>query len=121
MQKFMKDFFKDVVQDKIIISAFFSDIFLIAITIFYILITYGKLPPFVPIFNQLPWGEQRLGPTLTIFVPVLVSLLLLIINVFISTIIYKKIPLISRMFATISLLAGALTFIFIVKTILSIT
>jgi hypothetical protein len=116
----MKDFFKDILKDKIITSAFFINVFLIITTVCYILIVYGKLPPFVPVFNQLPWGEQRLGPTITIFVPILVSVFLLAINIFISKIIYIKIPLISRMFAAISLLAGVLTFIFIIKTILSI-
>jgi len=116
----MKDFFREIIKDKIIISAFFTNVFLIIITVAYVLIDYGKLPPFVPVFNQLPWGEQRLGLTITIFIPILVSVLLLAINIFISKIIYKKIPLISRMFAAISLLAGVLTFIFIVKTILSI-
>jgi hypothetical protein len=61
----MKEFFKDIIPDRIIISAFFINIFLIITTVVYILISYGKLPPFVPVFNQLPWGEQRLGPTFT--------------------------------------------------------
>jgi len=116
----MKEFFKDIIPDRIIISAFFINIFLIITTVIYILISYGKLPPFVPVFNQLPWGEQRLGPTFTIFIPVLIALLLLVINIFISNAVYKKIPLISRMFATISLLAGVLTFLFIVKILISI-
>ena len=120
MLQFMKEFFRDIFQDKIIISAFYINIFFIIAAIIYILISYGKLPPFVPIFNQLPWGEQRLGSTFTIFIPVLITLLLLAINIFISAVIYKKIPLISRMFAAVSLLAGTLTFLFVVKTIISI-
>lgn len=116
----MKEFFKDIIQDKIIVSEFFTNTFLTITTVIYILVSYGKLPPFVPVFNQLPWGEQRLAPTPAIFIPVLISLLLLTVNVFISTTIYKKVPLISRMFATVSLLAGVLTFLFIAKTIISI-
>lgn len=113
----MKEFFKDIVQDKTIISAFFINTFFIITTVVYILFSYGKLPPFIPIFNQLPWGEQRLGNTFTIFIPVLAALLIFAINIFTSTSIYKKIPLVSRMLAAISLLAGILTFLFIVKTI----
>lgn len=113
----MKEFFKDIRGDKTITFAFLIDILFIFLTIAYILFFYGKLPPFVPIFNQLPWGEQRLGPTITIFIPVLIAFLIFIINIFISTFIYKNIPLISRMFAAISLLIGILTFLFIIRTI----
>jgi len=113
----MKAFFKDVASDKTITLAFFlNGLFIITIIIF-ILFSYGRLPPFIPIFNQLPWGEQRLGTTITIFIPVLVALLIFLINIFTSTITYKKIPLVSRMMAAISLLTSILTFLFVVKTV----
>src|SRR3989344_7772334 len=106
MQQSMKEFFKDVKSDKAIIPAFFiNGVFIIA-SIIFILFSYGNLPPFIPIFNQLPWGEQRLGPTFTIFIPVLVALLILIINILTATITYKKIPLVARMLAAVSLLAS---------------
>ncbi len=113
----MKEFFKDIKGDKTIAFAYLINVFFIVATIVYILFSYGKFPPFIPIFNQLPWGEQRLGNTFTIFIPVLVALLILATNIFTSTSAYKKIPLVSRMLAAISLLAGILTFLFVVKTI----
>jgi hypothetical protein len=113
----MKEFFKDIAGDKTITSAFFMNIFFIVTAIVYILFSYGKLPPLIPIFNQLPWGAQRLGATFTIFIPVLIALLIFAINIFTSASIYKKIPLISRMFAGVSLLIGILTFLFVVRII----
>jgi hypothetical protein len=113
----MKEFFKDILGDKTITSAFFINIFVIVTTIVYTLFSYGKLPPLIPIFNQLPWGEQRLGATFTIFIPVLIALLIFAINIFTSASIYKKVPLISRMLAGVSLLIGILTFLFIVRII----
>ena len=77
----MKEFFKDILQDKTITSAFFINIFLIISAIAYILFSYGKLPPFIPVFNQLPWGEQRLGSQFTIFIPILSALLIFVINI----------------------------------------
>lgn len=113
----MKDFFKDTAYDKTIALAFLiNGIFIITIIIF-ILFSYRNLPPFVPIFNQLPWGEKRLGTTITIFVPVVIALLILLINIFTSTITYKKTPLGARMMAAISLLTSILTFLFVVKTV----
>ena len=76
----MKEFFKDILQDKTITSAFFINIFLIISAIAYILFSYGKLPPFIPVFNQLPWGEQRLGSQFTIFIPILSALLIFVIK-----------------------------------------
>ena len=113
----MNEFFKEIRNDKTIAFAFFINVFLILTAIVYILFSYAKLPPFVPIFNQLPWGEQRLGATFTIFIPILVALLIFAVNIFAGASIYKKIPLISRMLTAISLLTGILTFLFIVKTI----
>lgn len=117
----MKEFFKDVRTDKTITLAFFLSTFLIVVAIIYILFSYGQLPPFIPIFNQLPWGEQRLGATFTIFIPALVALLILVINIFTAAFMYKKVPLVSRMLAAISLLCGTLMLLFIVKTVTLIT
>lgn len=117
----MKEFFRDIALDKTIKFVFFINLFFIFAILFFILISYEHLPPFVPIFNQLPWGEQRLGTTITIFIPVLVALLILFINIFTSTIIYKKIPLVARMMAAISLLTSILTFLFVVKTVTLLT
>lgn len=117
----MKEFFKDIAADKTITTAYLINIFFIITAVIYILFFYGKLPPFIPIFNQLPWGEQRLGSQITIFVPILAVLLVFAINIFTSASIYKKIPLISRLLAAISLLTGILTFLFSIKTIILMT
>lgn len=113
----MKEFFKDIAQDKTIVPAFFINGIFIIVTIIFILFSYRNLPPFIPIFNQLPWGEQRLGSSSTIFIPVLVALLIFIINIFAATFAYKKIPLVARMLAAISLLSSTLSCLFILKTI----
>lgn len=117
MLQFMKEFFKDAFGDKTIAFAFFINTFFIIATVVYILFSFGELPPFIPIFNQLPWGEQRLGGKPAIFIPVLAALLIFAINIFTSTLVYKKIPLVSRMLAAISLLTGILSFLFSIKTI----
>ncbi len=113
----MKDFFKDIKSDKTITMAYFINGFFMIATIIFILFFYGSLPPFIPIFNQLPWGEQRLGPTITIFIPVLAALLILIVNIFATAITYKKTPLVARMLAAVSLLTSILTCLFIIKTV----
>ena len=116
----MKEIFKDLKNDKTITMAYFLNIFSIFVISIFILFFYGRLPPFIPIFNQLPWGEQRLGGTITIFIPVLLALIIFAINLFTSAVTYKKIPLVSRMLSATSLLIGILTCLFVVKTIVLI-
>lgn len=113
----MKEFFKNVLIDKTITLAYLINGFFIIAVVIFILFSYGSLPPFVPIFNQLPWGEQRLGATLTIFIPVLAALSILVVNLFICASNYSKIPLVSRMLAATSLLSSILTFLFVAKTV----
>lgn len=113
----MKEIFKDIAADKTIVFAFFINGLFIIMSFIFILFSYRNLPPFLPIFNQLPWGEQRLGPTFTIFIPVLIALLILIINIFTAAFIYKKTPLVARMLVAVSLLTSILTCLFIIKTV----
>lgn len=117
----MKEFFKDIRRDKIGRFGFLSACILSLLTFFYILLTYKNLPPFIPIFNQLPWGEQRLGITLTIFIPILIDLLIILFNLFISALIYQKMPLVSRMLAITTFIVTILTFLFVVKTVVLVT
>lgn len=116
----MKEFFKDTKTDKTIRFGFLTSLALSIIIFIFILLFYNNLPPFIPIFNQLPWGEQRLGAKITIFIPIAVNLLVLIFNFGLSAIIYKKVLLVSRMLATNSLLITMLIFLFIIETIKSI-
>ena len=113
----MKEFFKDIAADKAIVPAFFINGVFIVVSVIFILFSYSDLPPFIPIFNQLPWGERRLGPTLAIFIPALVALLILIINIFTCAFTYKKTPLVARMLAAVSLLTSILTCLLIIKTL----
>lgn len=113
----MKGFFNNITQDKTIATAYSLNGFFMIAVIIFILFSYSALPPFIPIFNQLPWGEQRLGSTLTIFVPVLVALSISITNLFISVATYHKTPLVARMLAAISILTSILTFLFVAKTV----
>lgn len=117
----MKEFFKDIRNDKTARFGFLSAFILSLFTFFYILLTYKNLPPFMPIFNQLPWGEQRLGTTLTIFIPILISWVIIIFNLFISVLVYQKTPLVSRMTAITTFIVTILTSLFVVKTVVLVT
>jgi uncharacterized BrkB/YihY/UPF0761 family membrane protein len=69
-------------------------------------IFYLKLPPILPLFNQLPWGDDRLG-----------TLVFFLFNYFLLRKLYITMPLISRIIGVTTLLAALLSFIFIVRTL----
>ena len=92
----MRDKFSILLSDQFIrISLMLSILFIVPLIII-IIATYSSLPPLIPFFNSMPWGEQRLYMSnITIFLP-LVLLFVLFINILQSLFLYKKYALISR-------------------------
>lgn len=116
----MKDFINNIKADKWTFRGFNISLFLTFLTILYILINYTKLPPFVPIFNQLPWGSQRLTSTPGIFIPIVLFGLIFIVNLIFTSFVYPKNPLLARIVAATTLLVAIINFLFIVRTLLII-
>jgi hypothetical protein len=113
----MKEFFRDIRSDKLIFRGFTATFIFILLPLPYILINYRMFPPYMPIFNQFPWGPARLAPPWSIFIPSIISLAILAINVIFSSFLYKKTPLVSRMLAVTSFLIATLTLLYIFRTI----
>jgi hypothetical protein len=114
----MKSSFNSFRMDKIAFRGFIASFILTVITTIYILINYAHLPPFVPIFNQLPWGNQRLTQTPGIFISMVIFAIIFIFNLGFTFIVYSKNPLIARMLAATTLLVAIMNFLFIARTIL---
>jgi len=113
----MNDLINTIRQDNIAQKSFSLSFVVIFLTLIYILIYYQNLPPFLPLFNQFPWGDKRLSITIGIFIPPIIALSILVLNLFFSSFIYKKTPLLSRILAVTSFLITILTFLFIIRTI----
>jgi|SRR3990167_400284 len=113
----MKKYFKYLKQDKLLLRLFILSFLIIVLTFVYIVLFYSKLPPLLPVFNQLPWGVQRLSITPGIFIPSIIVIVILIINIFLAAISYEKSPLIARIFAVTSFLTALLTLLFVMRTI----
>src|SRR5438105_4822506 len=116
-RSFMKEIFKLLKKDKITKwSAIISGILLVSEFI-YIGVFYLSLPAFVPLFNQLPWGEERLGLRIDIFIPTIIILLFFLTNFILISKLYEKMPLVSRMLGITTLLITVLSFIFTLQTL----
>jgi len=117
----MKEFFKVVKTDRIIYRTSLASGFVITATFLYAILRFFSLPPFIPVFNQLPWGNQRIGPSFTIFIPLALTIIILIANLALSSFAYSKNPLLSRIFSITTLLCCLLMFIFTVVIINLVT
>ena len=117
MQTFMKDLFKYAKSDKIIKwCLIFGGVLLLSEAI-YIALFYFSLPPFLPIFNQLPWGEERLGREIEIFLPLAISISFFVFNFFLLNQLYEKMPLVSRILGITTFLIAIISFIFTFQTL----
>ena len=113
----MKEIIENLRKDKIILQLFIIAFLLIGLSLIYVLININNLPPLIPLFNQLPWGDQRLSPSFGIFIPLVIVVFITFFNIILSALIYKSTPLVSRMFAVTTFLITILTFLFTFRTI----
>lgn len=103
-------------NDKIVKAGFQLSVLLFILTFSYTIFIYNKLPPLVPVFNQLPWGVQRLGERNMIFLPLVINISMFFINLVFSKFAYDKMPLVVRMLSVTSLFLGLTVIIFIFRT-----
>ena len=113
----MKETIKHIRADKIIKWALYSSLFLLFLQIVLILIIYTSLPPVIPLFNQLPWGEARLGSRMEIFLPIIIVFAFFIVNFLLLAKLYERLPLVSRIIGITMMLITLLSFIFTIRTI----
>lgn len=111
----MKEFIKDIKGDKIVWYGSIVTILFIVISLVYLGIMYRFLPPFIPIFNQLPWGVERLGVKVGIFLPFFYMVLIFGTNIVLSKMLYTTMPLISRILTITSIIVSITTFIFLFR------
>lgn len=117
MHAFMKDLFKYTKSDIIIKWSMILTIFLILANLIGISIIFFSLPPFIPLYNQLPWGNDRLGHNFEIFLPILIISFLSFGNLLLINTFYEKSPLIVQVLAVTTFMLSVLTTIFIFQTI----
>jgi hypothetical protein len=111
----MKELIKQVKIDKIVKWAVFLSAILLFLHLIFLIIVFTFLPPFIPLFNQMPWGPDRLGTKVEIFLPFLITFSFFLVNFFLAVRFYDKMPLVSRMISITCLLITLLSFIFILR------
>lgn len=117
----MKEFISSVKRDKITFNIFIASLGICLVTIALILLNYLSLPPYVPVFNQMPWGNDRLVQTPGVFIPTVIFLIVFVFNFGFASFLYtKNNPLLARIVASVTVTASIMNFIFIIKLLLLI-
>lgn len=78
---------------------------------------YGRFPPFIPLLNSLSWGIERIVPTKTILFLLPIFLVVISFNFLLSTVVYKKNPLLGRIIIFNALLFSLLIFLAITEVV----
>lgn len=92
----MKDKFSLIITDQFIRVSFILSLIFLLPLVTIIIATYNTLPPLIPFFNSMPWGEERLAYShVTIFLP-LILFAVFMGNMFLATFAYSKYVLVAR-------------------------
>lgn len=104
-------------HDRIVSASGMLSILLIILSLVLIGFFYIALPPVLPLFNQLPWGEARLGAREQIWLVPGIAFIIFLFNMILSRILYGKVPHVARMTSITSALIAVLGFVFLVRTL----
>lgn len=111
----MKGNFRYIFLDKSIKYAVIVSIILLTVLTAGLIFSYQFFPPLVPLFNSLPWGEDRLSQKEYIFIVPAFILILLIANTYVASLLIHKRMLLSRMLSLNILLSTILAGIALVQ------
>lgn len=112
----MNVYLKTVFSDRILKLSTLCSVGLLIITAAYTLFVYQFLPPYVPLYHQMPWGEARLGEKEQIFFPFIVTLVFVVVNLVIAIYFYNRMPLLSRIVNSTSIVLTLLASMFLFKS-----
>lgn len=96
-----------LVPDKLGRSSYLTSLALVLVMFLLITLMIGRLPPSVPLYFTLPWGESRLAPKLMLYILPIITLILIVFNLGLGRLSDKLSPLLPRVLAvSTSIIAG---------------
>lgn len=112
----MSGYFKSLLSDRVILYTSWATFFVLFAQLMILSFAYRNLPPLVPLYNQLPWGDVRLADKNGLFFPFGIAVITVVLNVVVSHF-YLKQPLILRFLFVTSFLVCLLVLIFTIRTV----
>jgi len=104
-------------QEKINRHLFRWNLFFILFQIIIFIIKFNNLPQQIPLYYSLPWGQDQLATTASLFLLPTFSIIVLLLNNLIATFFFKTIPLFSRLLIIFSLIFSLFSSISLTKII----
>lgn len=93
------------------------NLFFIIIQVAYLAWKFSSLPPQVPLYYSLPWGESQLASAPALFILPTISLVLLVINHLFAISLSKTSQLLSKFLIAASLVVSLFSLITLVRII----
>lgn len=93
-------------QEKINGQIFRWNIIVILCQVAILFIKFNNLPPQIPLYYSLPWGEQELAPVTSIFILPALSIIIMLLNNILAVFFLKSNPLLSRILVVVSLVCS---------------
>ena len=109
---------KKLFADTIVITSYISVIVIMAIYIIFLLIKFQSLPPLIPLFNQIPWGEGRLATKVQLFLPLGIASTIVAVNTGILLFFSSDTPLVTRLVSLTNFLVPLFALLLIIRTVL---
>lgn len=100
---------------------FRSNLLVITVQIVYLIYKFNDLPPQVPLYYSLPWGESQLASASQLFFLPTFSIVFGLINNLLAATIFAKITLLSKLLVITSLVISILSAVTLFQIIFLLT
>ncbi len=79
---------------------------------------WSKLPPVIPFFYSLPWGEEQLASPLALWISLTATIVITVVNNLLVFILYKKSTYLAQVLSVATFVINLLIAIAIIRIIL---
>lgn len=109
---------KNLFADNIVLVSFIGVAAMLFLYVIFLLLMFQRLPPVVPLFNQVPWGEGRLATKMQLFLPFGIASAIIIINTGIMFFFSTDTPLVTRLVCLTNFLVTLFALLLVIRTVL---
>lgn len=117
MPQFMNALLSRFKIDKIVYYSSISSFLTLLVSFVLVSVFYRLIPPIIPLYNQMPWGQERLVAKSSLFILLALGFCMYIINIILLQYLYNSIPLLSRIISVTTVLGMLFVFFIVARTI----
>jgi len=96
-------------------------VFFLIASVLTLIFKWPKLPPELPLYYSLPWGEEQLATPIQLLILPFISLSVFFLNFFLASILLEKAPWLCRILILISTIFAFLSMVTLIKIVFLIS